>query len=359
LKPIPKLFESGRIPSLDGLRAISVYMVIASHLLMGNDFYSTNKMPWFEWLVVGLTNSSVGVSIFFVISGFLITGLMLKELNATGRINFKNFYIRRIIRILPAAYFVILFILLMWSLDVVQVKWVDIFSASFFYYNYADTSGSWWLGHFWSLSVEEQFYLFWPCVVGVLNRNKAVFIAIGIIISGPLIRHASIVLLPDLSGNTPIMFHTRMDMLMFGCTAAILYENEFFSKICRMFFKFKMHILACVYLIFFHQMFQSMSPPLFALVGYSFEGASIVLIMIWLIQNSGTRVGKIFNSKIAVMIGVRSYSIYLWQQIFLNPYDDTFGLIFPLNIVAIIVAAEISYQLVERNFSKLRSRFLN
>jgi peptidoglycan/LPS O-acetylase OafA/YrhL len=104
------------------------------------------------------TYGSFGVRIFFVISGFLITGLLLNERERTGTISLPDFYVRRAYRILPAAY---VFMLAMIAAHWHALSWSSIFAALTYSSNYLHEK-NWVLGHLWSLSVEEQFYLLWP-----------------------------------------------------------------------------------------------------------------------------------------------------------------------------------------------------
>ena len=141
-----------RIPSLDGLRTISIAMVFFGHLY-GTAGYPKNAVT--EYLA---QYAHVGVQVFFVISGFLITSLLKRERERTGRINFGNFYLRRTLRIFPAAFFYI---------TVVAIVAHPGYLAFAYTYMmcYAGQGRPWLLGHLWSLSVEEQFYLLWPLAV--------------------------------------------------------------------------------------------------------------------------------------------------------------------------------------------------
>src|ERR1700690_1965841 len=134
-----------RIPSLDGLRAISITLVVLSHLV--------------KWKHVSLqvleTYGALGVHIFFVLSGYLITSLLLGEYERTSTISLRDFYIRRAYRIFPAALvFLAVVIALYWR----QMHWYHAAAAVLYVAN-MDISRPWIFGHLWSLSIEEQFYL--------------------------------------------------------------------------------------------------------------------------------------------------------------------------------------------------------
>ncbi len=171
-----------RIPSLDGLRALSIFLVLALHSLQRLDL--THHVPWF-WL--GIFNGATGVFIFFVISGYLITSLLLREHEKTGSISLRGFYFRRAMRILPPLYLYVGFLLLLGWAGRLAIYKLDIISSLFFFHDYA-LSRMWTLEHFWTLSIEEQFYLIWPLLLllclripGPAGRSKACKIAIAII----------------------------------------------------------------------------------------------------------------------------------------------------------------------------------
>ena len=135
-----------RIPSLDGLRAISIILVLLAHLSGTRHFVKSGVFEIY---------GNVGVRIFFVISGYLITLLLLKEHERTATISLRDFYIRRAYRILPAAYVFMLPVILWYARSLNRVT---ILAAVTYTSNYIHV-GNWILGHLWSLSVEEQFYL--------------------------------------------------------------------------------------------------------------------------------------------------------------------------------------------------------
>ena len=152
-----------RIPSLDGLRAISIVLVMGLHTVQRYGVDRPDPPPSLWWSV--LLNGGLGVTIFFVISGYLITRLLLHEQATRGTISMPGFYVKRAFRILPPLYvYVAVLVLLQAAGRLALTKW-DVVSALFFFHNYAVSSTSWAIEHFWSLSVEEQFYLIWPVIL--------------------------------------------------------------------------------------------------------------------------------------------------------------------------------------------------
>src|SRR5664280_2047254 len=135
--------KQGRIPSLDGLRAVSIIIVVWAHARASSR-------------LLGLY-AFFGVQIFFVISGYLITSLLLREHERTGTINLRTFYYRRMLRIFPAAYVYILAVAIVFQPPLHYLAYAFTYTSC-----YAGPHGPWMLSHLWSLSVEEQFYLLWP-----------------------------------------------------------------------------------------------------------------------------------------------------------------------------------------------------
>ena len=143
-----KISESKRLPCLDGFRCISIFLVLLAHSLKVAGF-PDDWRAWFRWLPDG----GFGVQVFFVISGFLITLLLMMELQKNGRVSLKGFYLRRALRILPAyfAFLIVLVILqISMGLHMPSHSW---FALGTYLVNYIQTP---WIGsHVWSLSVEE------------------------------------------------------------------------------------------------------------------------------------------------------------------------------------------------------------
>jgi peptidoglycan/LPS O-acetylase OafA/YrhL len=156
-----------RIPSLDGFRAIAILLVLFCHSRLSKGFPA------------GLTDvarlSEVGVTVFFVISGFLITSLLVAEDAKNGRINLRNFYTRRILRIFPVYFLFVAFIMLWGNIEKLGITNNNLLHAFTFTVNF-DQNPNWFLGHFWSLGVEEQFYIFWPVILIVFRKRlKIIF----------------------------------------------------------------------------------------------------------------------------------------------------------------------------------------
>src|SRR5579859_504168 len=160
------------IPTLDGWRAVAIAAVLVCHALN----------PQVHPFAVQL--GYAGVLLFFAISGFLITFRLRAEMVQTGGISFRGFYLRRAFRILPPALFYLATIAVLGLAGVIPFSAGDILKSLFFVRNYAalnfSNAGSWFSLHFWSLSVEEHFYLLWPGVLLLIGLKRARWVAPGL-----------------------------------------------------------------------------------------------------------------------------------------------------------------------------------
>jgi peptidoglycan/LPS O-acetylase OafA/YrhL len=154
------------LPSLDGLRAISISLVLIGHL------DGTRNVGHLPVIYIFGNLAHFGVTVFFVISGFLITSLLIKEDEQTGTVSLKGFYLRRSLRIFPAAFVDIALVTLLTAASAISVSRTDLVCAATYTVNYLVHS-SWYIGHLWSLSVEEQFYLYWAFAFATLSPRRA------------------------------------------------------------------------------------------------------------------------------------------------------------------------------------------
>jgi peptidoglycan/LPS O-acetylase OafA/YrhL len=190
-------------PELDGIRAIAVLMVLANHV---------------RFSMVGSAGRT-GVALFFVLSGYLITSLLIAERERTGRIDFRRFYERRVRRLMPAA----IALLVMTSAVAYVLQWPDyppkILAALFYASNLAWSFGidMHALSHTWSLAVEEQFYLLWPVTFVLLGRRAVPWLVVALV--------AVIVIRPFTVGDTPatlLRTDIRIDAVIAGCLLAFV-----------------------------------------------------------------------------------------------------------------------------------------
>ena len=201
------------IPSLDGLRALAVLAVVFAH---------SNSPLWvrFPWLEP-VRNGGLGVTCFFVISGLLITKLLLNELDTDRRISMGRFYARRFFRIFPPFY---VYLAVVGILSLIHFAPVDLKSflyAAAYLRNYAVHPFVLVLEHTWSLSLEEQFYLLWPACLFFFRPRTCLWIALGAIVISPVLRVGTYALVPTMRDHINMMLHTRLDAIMVGAFVSL------------------------------------------------------------------------------------------------------------------------------------------
>jgi peptidoglycan/LPS O-acetylase OafA/YrhL len=222
-------FFSGRkhFPELDGLRGVAILLVLATHYVM-----VAPTANWFERGVKSICNHGwAGVDLFFVLSGFLITGILYDCKGQEGY--FKNFYARRFLRIFPL-YYGFLTVLLLGMLAVTLMSnqlggpphLANLWRVQPYLWTYtfniacAFGHGSAHLGQLWSLSVEEQFYMVWPLVIFACSRKTAMRVCVVLIFTALLLRLLLTLFLPQV--DVYFLTPTRMDPLAMGALAALL-----------------------------------------------------------------------------------------------------------------------------------------
>ena len=225
---------------------------------------------------------------------------------------------------MPAFYALLLVLAIGQHWRWISVPKADLAAAALFVTNYAPLHTPEWIGHAWSLCVEEQFYLLWPVLLAILARwgrpaqRRA---AIALILLVPAVRIASWVLLPHdhlLVRRMPVLTHARLDTLMFGCLAALLYPSARFQGVLRRVFDSRLHYGAFAFLFLVSPYLTTwLGERYLVLGGYSLEGVCIALLLLWAVQHPLGRAGRLLNSWPVVHIGLISYSLYLWQQLFL------------------------------------------
>jgi peptidoglycan/LPS O-acetylase OafA/YrhL len=341
-----------RIPSLDGLRAVSIMLVMYAHWGLTKRVPLLDRLPSAQYKYFG----PLGVTMFFVISGFIITTLLMSEQRRNATIDLKDFYLRRTLRIFPAYYLYLAVIAVSAAFGIVAVTHRDLIMSALYLRDYFPHTTDW-TNHTWSLAVEEQFYLIWPLLLCWLDRKHLIRVCLVVIALSPLVRILTYVLTPGLRDAIPIMFHTRADALMFGCLAAL---TRFDAGAVR-----------------FHAIFARRGGPIWALVavgvlspllyarlhgGYLFavgdtlSGACVAVLLIWAIDHRSSPVGRFLNWQPIVTLGTLSYSLYIWHVVFIAPIAGVI-IAFPLNVILTFVVAWCSYRGIEVPVIALRRRF--
>jgi peptidoglycan/LPS O-acetylase OafA/YrhL len=336
-----------RIPSLDGIRTVSIALVIVSHYC--------KDVGWGDLLGLG----DLGVRVFFVISGYLITGLLLKELENDGRISLLRFYFRRTMRIFPAFYFYVACMLAISMIGWADLSLREAVPALTYTSNYFVPSLQGLVKHTWSLATEEQFYLIWPAALALSGRRRGFMVLLCLLIIAPLSGHF---LSRHFGQSVPAFFN---DPIGIGCFLALTSDHLHKKTAYHRWLDSSMGMLLPLVILAtdYPTLHQGGIRDTFS----SFVlNVSIALWLDWAVVNAETLTGRFLNSAPAVYIGALSYSLYLWQQPFLalegsHPMLHLSGdwklLMNPLaRVVAIGICTLGSYYIVERPMLRLRAR---
>ena len=327
-----------RIHSIDGLRAFAIALVLLQHLYSSKTIPALNYLWRFELL------GDIGVRVFFVISGFLITTLLHREHARTGGMDIRAFYLRRALRILPAYYFLLFVVAAGVALDLQPFSLRELLGPAFFLTNYIGSP--WALGHTWSLAVEEQFYLLWPILLVTLGWKRAPWIVLLFCVVAPVLRGL-------IGGSTQILwsrFEVAGDAIGWGCLYAIVLQRRNLPALSTG--RSAIGAAAAAVTLLGMSMFSGW--PLFWNIGGTvLANLTVVVLMHCALNAEGTIVFWCLNNRPTRLVGVLSYSLYLWQQVFIY---GGFKLDAPENLIAIGIAAVLSFQLIEKPFLKLRGR---
>lgn len=336
------------IKEIDGLRALAVIMVLAYHL----------KMPFAK-------SGLLGVTVFFVISGYLITGILINEIEESGGVDLKNFWLRRIRRLLPAVLsmaVVMIFVSAVVNRVVFTKGCNDLLSAVFGYNN-------WWqifrkvsyfenagapspFTHCWSLAIETQFYLIYPILLILLskarNRGK-VFAAVTAVLAMISVVLMGVLYSPD--GDPSRVYYgtdTRAFSLLIGALAAIQKEYHIIKVKLRGKLWAVIGSISILILIGMMMLISSYSSFLY------YGGQAIVSVLaafvVYAVTVSRSLLNIILGSSILKWLGDRSYSIYLWHYpiiVLMSGGKRAAWWIVILEVVLSVGLAELSYRFIE------------
>ncbi len=319
---------SGRIPTLDGWRGIAILLVLISHFGPGMGHFSAGIDDRLRSL------GGRGVGIFFVLSGYLITTLLTREKALGGTINLRRFYLRRFFRLMPCAWcYLAVIICLTIRMHPKPFTWLDILGCIFFFRNFLDPVGTHAItGHFWSLSIEEQFYLVWPSVL-LLGRRSALWLAIGS--SCLVVAWRS----PLFSANHHALLTAtqyRADALLVGCAMGLMIPT------LRPYLRSWMALPLLVFLA--ASIYQSLAfIPLH-------ESIAVALLLGVTTSCPGL---PVLNWKPLVSLGTISYSVYVWQQpLWLLASGGHIAVSF-VSFSILVVISILSYSLIEEPIKRI------
>ncbi len=346
-------------PSLDGLRGIAVICVLLVHASYGK-----------------ISGGFLGVDLFFVLSGYLITSILQKEYMSFGSISYYNFYMKRILRLLPPLALCI-FMYVIYKLFVpsvgVENPLLIIFSSLLYFVNVIHESHLGPMVHLWSLSVEEHFYLFWPVLVAGLlfkfSKNKQMAFVFFLVLLTSLFRiwvyHTNSID-PIRSGIFSIDSYRftfcRIDAILLGAFAAIALTDK------TQFFKTKMNPnLGLVLLLMplgLLVLVLDAKDPIWRYGGFMLTNALALFLIVFAIFNPNNR---LLANRILLWFGQRSYGIYVYHYLIFEALEpmriagntSNFILVTCLRVLISLLFAEVSYRLMEKPILKLKKRFQN
>jgi len=350
-------FPQGYLPTLDGWRAIAILLVLSYH---GIGSFQRAYGESIEWLVPYLHSGWVGVSIFFGISGVLITSRLLEEQSARGSISLKQFYLRRAFRILPPIVVLLIVLSVLAPCAQLPISWADRIRALCFASNYGPLPG-WYVAHTWSLSVEEHFYLIWPFVLVTLGWIRA--IVFGLVASTVItvwrIADIHYLIVPSYVGGSAWRTDTNLDYLLLGAVVGCLMSRPDSRARLQKALKPPAALLLIATLaaaLALWSLYPHLEHP-----ARFYLAVVIPLILAGTVLHPQQILGRILEWSWLRWLGRLSYSLYLWQQMFFVPTlqrTASLGWLqdWPFNFFAALACAIASYHLVERPFLKLGHR---
>lgn len=343
------------IPALDGLRAIAVLLVMAAHSM-----------------VPGFSAGFIGVDIFFLLSGFLITRLLIIEWDSTKTLKIGRFYIRRALRLLPALLFLLFFyslVVIFFAKDKINYL-IDLPIVLFYMSNWWRALGSMRpgnLGHTWSLSIEEQYYLIWPSLLlFVLSRRIERRSQFGLVLAAAVLLTVTRVVMTLMDVPSFRIYNgldTRADLLLYGSALALWLSSRHNDG-------GRSDIPACprtglvVFLLAGGLAYLfSQDQTGYFLYGIPLCGLSVAGLILHVVALPESGIARGLSSRVMRHIGKISYGLYLWHYLIIRMLHETshfnYGWIvsFPVTLALTFGAAEISYWFIEKRFLKVKDQY--
>jgi len=335
----------GRVRGFDGVRAIAVLLVIQGHL-----GYTSNRYAPFE-------NINDGVAIFFVMSGFLITGLLLRE-EREGGIALGRFYARRMLRLYPALLLFLGGLAIAEATGIAVAKPITYLLAATYVINYSPRSETTQeTGHLWSLAVEEQFYLTWPFILRFLRRYA---LAIGVVVWLFSVWFRMFRIEP---GRSPVFRYLipAVSPILLGSVAALVLIPRLKSVAVARVWASPEVLLASVLLYTARAwaVVPLVSDTTSLYVLYELQRVGACLALVWICCNQRSGVVRLLETKLIAYIGRISYGVYLWQGIFVRNGPEapqSWVHRFPANLCLSIAVAALCFELVEKRLLRLKDR---
>jgi len=370
-----RLEIGGHVPALDGVRGLAIVMVLVVHFIG-----DTQPGTFFEEALTQVTSyGAMGVDLFFVLSGFLITGILFDSRKKSAY--FKNFYMRRVLRIFPL-YYAVLLLALVGIPQIVHIEelnkavehqaWLWTYSANIFVALKGSFEALPVFSHFWSLAVEEQFYLVWPLVVFFCDGPRLKRVSL-IVAAGALVLRFSMILAGVNDVAVYALTPGRLDGLAMGALLSIVVRDDprtyRLARIANLTFVISATFIVLSFVL--TRWVPGARPSLHEIRQTAFAGCFCSIL---LYSMSGPRfVRRFFQSRTMTFFGKYSYGLYVFHFLycyFLLRYRTEYVVarlvgshtlaIFIQAAVGIGVAvliSLISYNLFEKHFLKLKSKF--
>lgn len=363
--PVTRQANRNHYPALDGLRGIAILLVILHHNFRFSDYF------FFGWL---------GVDLFFVLSGFLITDILL---NSLGKPNFlRNFYLRRVLRIFPVFYLsLIICLLIVPNINSIRTNttyytenqiWLWAYLQNWLF-TLKEPYGDPILLHTWSLAVEEQFYLVWPLIIMLFRKPKLLlFLALTMLVLMVVSRY--VVWSMQIKGLAyyNLFTFTRVDGLCIGSALALLLRNN--AAFLKSFILFIVLFVAGVnFGFYFINRQYNFSLPYLAFAGYTTFAVLFGILVHEAVTGKSPVIQFLFNNRPLKFFGKISYGLYVWHwPIYILLFNDTRVFFIKrfstsstiadvssgvfVTALAVVISV-ISYRYFERPFLKLKARY--
>ncbi|MFV0306131.1 MAG: acyltransferase family protein [Desertimonas sp.] len=337
----------GYIRGFDGMRALAVMLVIQGHT-----GYTQGRYEAFR----GIND---GVAVFFVMSGFLITGLLLKE-ERNGGIALGRFYARRALRLIPPLLVFLVGLAIAEMTGIAQVKPIAYVLALLYLTNYgyrADKGRE--TGHLWSLAVEEQFYLTWPLVMR-FARRAALGIGLAVLAACVWLRLHPLDH-PDRWSDR--YFIPAVDAIVLGAVASLLIVPAARTSPrlrARLGAPEVLLGAALAYTAVKWSTIPKVSPTTSAVLLVELQKVGALFALVWICTNQRSLLVRLLELRPIAYLGRISYGVYLWQGLFVRDgpgLPQSWVHRFPANVFLSIAAAALSYELVERRVLRLKTAF--
>lgn len=356
---------SKRIPALDGLRGIAILLVLMYHSVCRG----RSRLPWpvhaagkFTW---------TGVDLFFVLSGFLIGGILLDAKASPGY--FKTFYIRRAYRIFPLYYLITIAVLLLYARFNLQpaewhgpLPWLRYltFTQNAVYPGISDLSMT------WSLCIEEQFYLFIPLVIRFLTRRQLVFALVSVVLAVPFLRLLFYYHLPYgqlFCSNGTI---SRVDTLCLGVLAAVLVRDPASWTLLKTNRVWLRGVFVGLLLGLIYMTVRGYTPSMMATFGLSWIALFYAVVLLGIVSSDRSGLQTLLSNKRLIGLGALSYCLYIihpllqhgWRKLLLVGFKITPESTGPLpgdllGIATAIIVAAISWKYFEKPLLKMGHKY--